>query len=261
MRKGTGDLARLGSAQISSGVETLVPGQVCKVFPAQHRVGTGWASLQMWWRSHHRRAGGSCPDRCWCECLPSEPLEMSPFSWLSCHGGLRYQAGCGAWGTPECEAAEGPGTLSPDVISPPLLHCLPSPPLSSISSSSFQRRHTQSISREGKRGEPTWLTHRKTHHTWERAGDRPMVVTGLSRSSNGCPGVLVLIPRSGEQACLIWVVHLITKVLMKEKAMWRQKQRDVWRCCWIHVGRKAQEPRNARIVALDAEKARSGILS
>lgn len=42
MRKGTGDLARLGSAQISSGVkETFVPGQVCKVFPAQHRVGAG----------------------------------------------------------------------------------------------------------------------------------------------------------------------------------------------------------------------------
>ena len=49
VRKRTGDLARLGSAQTSSGVkETFVPGQVCKVFPAQHRVGAGWAPLQMW---------------------------------------------------------------------------------------------------------------------------------------------------------------------------------------------------------------------
>ena len=51
VRKGcqeAGDMARLGSSQISSGVETLVPGQVCKVFPGQHRVGAGWAPLQTW---------------------------------------------------------------------------------------------------------------------------------------------------------------------------------------------------------------------
>ena len=33
------------------------------------------------------------------------------------------------------------------------------------------------------------------------------------------------------------------------------------RCCSIHIGRRAQEPKNARIAALDAEKAQSGTLS
>ena len=47
--QGTGEKASLDSAQVSFGVKKLlVPGQVYKVFPAQHRVGAGWAPLQMW---------------------------------------------------------------------------------------------------------------------------------------------------------------------------------------------------------------------
>ena len=33
------------------------------------------------------------------------------------------------------------------------------------------------------------------------------------------------------------------------------------RCCSIHIGRRAQEPRNARIAELDAEQAKSGTRS
>ena len=119
------------------------------------------------------------------------------------------------WGSSPTEQVLFPLVLS--TVSP----SLPSPfPLPSQLLSKTHTLHMTlwTLSREGKREEAVWVTHGKTHHTWERSGAQANGShTGLSRSSNSCPGVLVLNPRSGEQACLIWVVHLITKSSWKRR--------------------------------------------
>ena len=72
--QGAGDMARLGSSQISSGVkETLVPDQVCK----SSLLSTGWALAGPLYRCGEKATteeeAGSFFDRCWSERLPSEP--------------------------------------------------------------------------------------------------------------------------------------------------------------------------------------------
>ena len=77
--QGAGDMARLGSSQISSGVkETLVPDKVCK----SSLLRTGWALAGPLYRCGEEATteeAGSLPDRCWSERLPSEPQGMRPF--------------------------------------------------------------------------------------------------------------------------------------------------------------------------------------
>ena len=72
--QGAGDMASLGSSQISSGVkETLVPDQVCK----SPLLSTGWALAGTLYRCGEKATteeeAGSFSDRCWCELFPSEP--------------------------------------------------------------------------------------------------------------------------------------------------------------------------------------------
>ena len=77
------------------------------------------------------------------------------------------------------------------------------------------------------------ITHGRTHHTWERVGDRPMVVT--QDFAGPATAAQVSLSSTLDQETSLSYLNCSSnhKVMMKENVMRRQKQRDIWRCRWI----------------------------